>query len=175
MAHPFLSVTKEALYKPTDFDAKQYAQTPRLFWRWCYIVLAWLAIAIILGVYGELLVPVVPDQTFYREFVMAAVQILFQAVMIGHLTKNRLVPYLCQMMSVSLIGSFLLLPPLALAYLFSWTAPWGFTAYFLVVVAIIIWIHKVRVKHLGLHWVITVSWVAYRVILLALIYGIGPL
>lgn len=175
MSHPFIKATKEVLFSPTDFDWQAYQKTPHLIWRWLYIILAWLVISILLGYYGELLIPVVPDQTFYREFVMAAIQILFQTALIGHLAKGKLVPYLGNMMSVSLIGSVLLLPVILLAYLFSWNAPWVFTGYFLVVVAIIIWIHKRRVEILELHWFITVSWVIYRLILLALIYTIGPL
>jgi hypothetical protein len=175
MSHPFLKITKESLFRPTDFDFKSYQNTPHLLWRWLYIFLAWLSISILLGYYGELLIPVVPDQTFYREFVMAAVQILFQTVIVGHLTQKRLVPYLCQMMSVSLIGSFLLLPPLLFAHLLSFNAPSLFVAYFLVIVGVIIWIHKIRVEQLGLHWIITLSWIFYRLLLLGVIYGVGPL
>lgn len=175
MSHPFFSITKEVLFSPTDFSQESYQNTPHLWWRWVYIILAWAIISILLGYYGELLIPVVPDQTFYREFVMAAVQILFQTAVIGHLAKGKLVPYLGNMMSVSLIGSFLLLPIILIANLYSWNAPWVFTAYFLVVVAIIIWIHKRRVEILELHWSITVSWVIYRLLLLILIYTIGPL
>lgn len=78
-------------------------------------------------------------------------------------------------MTVSLIGALLLMPVLLLAWWTGWDAPWWYTTYFLVIVGVIILIHKDRVERLKLHWSITLSWIAYRVLLLIIIYGIGPL
>lgn len=166
----FIRENQEVWFPPKEFEAK-YFELPNYFWRWVYIVLAWLIISIILGYYGELLVPVVPDQGFYREFYMAAGQILFQTVCIGHLTQGRLIHYLGNMMTVSLIGSFILLPILLMAWWSQWIAPWFYVGCFLVVVVIIILIHKDRVERLGLDWRITVSWVVYRILLLGIIYN----
>ncbi len=172
MIQQFIAENKWVLFPPAVFDAQNFEQ-PKLLYRWLYIFIAWLIISVILGFYGELLVPVVPDQGFYREFFMCAGQLVFQTVCIGHLTKGRLIHYLGNMMTVSLIGSFLLLPPLFFGLLTGYENPWLYVAYFLVIVAVIIWIHKVRVERLDLHWIITVSWVIYRIILLAIIYIIG--
>lgn len=170
----FVRENQEVWFPSKEFDENIFLY-PNLFWRWVYIILAWLVISIILGYYGELLVPIVPDQGFYREFFMAAGQIVFQTLVIGHLTKGRLIHYLGNMMTVSLIGSFILLPILLIAWVTGWVAPWFYVGYFLVVVLIIILLHKERVKLLGLHWVITASWLVYRVLLLGIIYGLGEL
>ncbi|WMX15724.1 MULTISPECIES: hypothetical protein [unclassified Aureispira] len=170
----FIQENKLVIFPPAQYEADHFIN-PHLGWRWLYIFLAWLLISILLGYYGELLVPVVPDQGFYREFFMSAGQLIFQTVVIGHLTKNRLIHYLGNMMTVSLIGALLLMPVLLLAWWTGWDAPWWYTTYFLVIVGVIILIHKDRVERLKLHWSITLSWIAYRVLLLIIIYGIGPL
>lgn len=170
----FIEENRLILFPPSKFNSENFVQ-PKLIWRWLYLFIAWLIISVTLGYYGELLVPVVPDQGFYREFVMSAGQIVFQTIFIGHLTKGRLIHYLGNMMTVSLIGAFLLLPVLLFAEISSWDAPWWYTGYFLIIVGVIIWIHKDRVERLDLHWSITISWVLYRILLLIIIYSIGPL
>lgn len=170
----FIEENRLVVFPPKEFDQRDFIK-PNLIWRWLYLLLAWLVISVILGFYGERLIPIVPDQGFYREFFMSAGQIAFQAVCIGHLTKGRLIHYLGNMMTVSFIGAILLLPVLLLAMWSGLDAPWWYTGYFLVVVGVMILIHKDRVKRLDLHWIITLSWVTYRILLLVLIYGVGPL
>lgn len=170
----FIEENKLLIFPPKKFDAQNF-ENPKLIWRGLYLFFAWLVISIVLGYYGELLIPVVPDQGFYREFIMSAGQLIFQTIMIGRLTKGRLIHYLGNMMTVSLIGALLLLPILCFAWISHWEAPWWYTAYFLIIVAAIIWIHKDRVERLNLHWSITLSWVLYRILLLIAIYSIGPL
>ena len=170
----FIDENKLLVFPPKVFDKKNFVNM-HLGWRWTYLVLAWFVISVILGYYGELLEPVVPDQGFYREFVMSAGQVVFQALVIGHLTKGRLMPYLGNMMTVSLIGALILLPMLIIALITGWKAPWFYVGYFMIVVITIILIHKDRVERLGLHWAITASWIVYRLLLLAAIYIIGEL
>ena len=168
----FLEENKVVINPPKQFEEANFAEL-HLAWRWAYLVAAWLVISVILGYYGELLTPIVPDQGFYREFVMCAGQVVFQTLFIGHLTQGRLMHYLGNMMTVSLIGSLILLPVLLLALATGWEAPGFYTSFFMLVVVIIILIHKNRVERLGLHWLITVSWVAYRCLLLGIIYWVG--
>ena len=170
----FIEENKFVIFPPKKFDAQNFSN-PKLVWRWLYLFFAWLIISIVLGYYGELLIPVVPDQGFYREFIMSAGQVIFQVIVIGRLTKGRLIHYLGNMMTVSLIGALLLLPVLCFAWISHWEAPWWYTAYFLVIVGTIILIHKDRVERLNLHWSITLSWIVYRILLLIAIYSLGPL
>jgi hypothetical protein len=170
----FIEENKLVIFPPKKFDAPNFTN-PHLGWRWLYLFFAWFIISIVLGYYGALLVPVVPDQGFYREFIMSAGQIVFQTIVIGHLTKGRLIHYLGNMMTVSLIGALLLLPVLFFAWISHWEAPWWYTAYFLIIVGMIILIHKDRVERLNLPWSITLSWIFYRILLLIAIYSIGPL
>lgn len=170
----FIEENKLVIFPPKKFEAQNFTTT-HLTWRWLYLLFAWFVISIVLGYYGELLVPVVPDQGFYREFIMSAGQIIFQTIVIGRLTKGRLIHYLGNMMTVSLIGALLLLPVLFFAWISQWEAPWWYTGYFLIIVGLIILIHKDRVKRLNLHWSITLSWILYRILLLIAIYSIGSL
>jgi hypothetical protein len=170
----FIEENKLVIFPPKTFEASNF-KNPHLVWRWLYLVFAWFIISIVLGYYGELLIPIVPDQGFYREFVMSAGQLIFQTIVIGHLTKGRLLHYLGNMMTVSLIGALFLLPVLFFAWISHWDAPWWYTAYFLIIVGTIILIHKDRVERLNLHWVITLSWILYRILLLIAIYSIGSL
>jgi len=170
----FIEENKLVVFPPKKFKIQDFTK-PHLGWRWLYLFFAWLIVSIVLGYYGQLLVPIVPDQGFYREFFMSAGQILFQIIFIGHLTQGRLIHYLGNMMTVSLIGALLLIPVLLFAWISHWKAPWWYTGYFLSIVGVIILIHKDRVERLNLHWSITLSWVFYRILLLIIIYSLGPL
>jgi len=85
------------------------------------------------------------------------------------LRKGKRIDYLGNMMTVSLIGSLLLLPVLLAHKIFPAIPSEFFPAWFMVVVGIMLLEHIRRTKLLGLSTLLSATWVLYRLLVLALI------
>jgi hypothetical protein len=72
------------------------------------------------------------------------------------------------MMTVSLAGSLALAPVLAIAACIH-LPPICATAWFLIVAGLMLLEHIRRTRLLGLDWTLTISWIAYRLLVLILI------
>ena len=102
--------------------------------------------------------------SIYRELIMCFGQILWQSIFLHKLLKDKMLDYLGNMMTVSLIGTILLLPML----LFN-TSPIVYLGYFMMVVGIMLLEHLRRCKILEIGIIPTISWVSYRLVFLLLI------
>lgn len=100
-----------------------------------------------------------------REFMVCLGQIFWQNAVLHKLPKEKLLDYLGNMMTVSLIGTLLLLPML----LINDTSPILHLAYFGVVVGFMFFEHIRRCKILNIGWLPSISWLVYRLTVLALI------
>lgn len=100
----------------------------------------------------------------YRELIMCFGQIIWQAIFLGKMLKNKLWDYLGNMMTVSLMGTLLLLP-----LLFFNISPIIHLGYFMMVVGIMLLEHLRRCKILEIGMIPTISWVSYRLVFLFLI------
>ncbi len=138
-----------------------------LKYRVLYIIVTWVVTAFVLNSYTPLLEPVVPAGGFYREFLVCGGQLIFQATLLIVIKKNNILEYLGNMMTVSLGGALLLLAIMPLHNLI--TSPWFFSVCFMLVAGLMLLEHIRRVKLLGLPWTTTLSWVIYRLLVLALI------
>lgn len=138
-----------------------------LKYRILYLLLSWVFTSFILQRYSGLLEGLIPASSFGREFMICGGQILFQGAMMGFLRRELLLEYLGHMMTVSLMGALFLLPLLLLSPLLP-AAPLAYAAYFMGVVAFMLYEHMRRMRLLGLGLVPSMSWVTYRVLLLAL-------
>ena len=136
-------------------------------YRIAYILFAWLVTSLILSLYAPFLAPLVPGTSFNREFMVCGGQIVFQAVLVGLLQKEKLLTYLGHLMTVSLGGALLLL--LMMPVLLILSSPYLFLFYFLFVAFLMLLEHIRRVKKLGLPWYISAGWVAYRIFVLFII------
>jgi len=85
------------------------------------------------------------------------------------LNKKKLMDYLGNMMTVSMIGGILLLPALLIHRLFPAMPAAFFPAWFIVVVGIMLLEHMRRTKLLGLNIIPSATWILYRLLVLALI------
>lgn len=103
---------------------------------------------------------------FLREFIICLGQIVWQALFLKAYLKNNIWDYLGNMMTVSLIGTLLLVP-----VLFTNFNSVFYLAYFGIVVSIMLFEHLRRCKILKLNFLPTVSWIIYRaIVLITLIY-----
>jgi predicted DCC family thiol-disulfide oxidoreductase YuxK len=138
-------------------------------YRIAYILLAWIFVASIVSAYFKLLAPVVEPGTFLREFILVGAQIPFQALSLSFLSRERLVNYLGNMMTVTMMGALLLMPLLILTHLGVTLSPIVCSVYLVLVVGLMVLEHMRRVKLLGITGLATVSWIVYRVLALFII------
>lgn len=165
--YSFISYNRKVIAPPAEFE-KRGSCTPQYHtgYRVAYIVFAWLITSLVLSAYVPNINPFIPESSFGREFMICGGQIIFQMVFVRFMTRDRLLHYIGNMMTVSLIGSLLLLPMMIVARATGLVNPWIFLGWFIIVVTFMLFIHWRRVKMLGLGWGASVSWVGYRILVL---------
>ncbi len=163
--YAFISYNRKVII-PGKNIARQNSCVPtfNLKYRILYLLFTWVASAIILNRYSQLLTPYVPAGSFTREFAICGGQILFQALVMLLISRRNVWTYLGNMMTISFGGSLLLfLGALAVTWT---TGPILFAGWFAVVVALMFLEHVRRMKLLALPVVMSATWVLYRVLVL---------
>jgi len=142
-------------------------------YKWIYII----CIAIFTGI-------VLNKFTFYlnfqlgwehqreREFFISFGQIIWQMTAIYFLDKNKILAYLVNMSSVSLLGTLLLLPILLVNNYVTFSLL-GLIFSFGVIVSIMLFEHMRRCKLLNISISMTISWMIYRTTALAIILALS--
>ena len=102
------------------------------------------------------------------ELFMVAGMLVFQYPFIHKITWARKLDYFFNMLLVSLIGAVLLFPLLVLNQYSIYSDTFNLL-YFFTVVLIMFFDHKRRVTKLKLPWIISYTWVLYRLIILIFI------
>ncbi|MEI9919287.1 MAG: DUF393 domain-containing protein [Bacteroidota bacterium] len=173
--YSFISYNRKVIAPPKVFE-KRGSCTPSysIPYRIAYIFLTWILTSIILLHYTRIVVPIVPAGNFLREFLICGGQIVFQLVIVRLMTHDKVLHYIGNMMTVSLIGALLLLPMLALDRIVN-IPPVIALAWFTTVVTFMLSLHWKRVKMLGLSAWTTVGWVVYRLLVLCIIILPGRL
>jgi hypothetical protein len=134
-------------------------------YRLLYIVLAWIATALVLNSYSGLIGTIIPAGPWCREYLVCGGQVLYQLPLVLLLNRSRLIYYLGNMMTVSLAGALLLLP-VVLVNMLVITSEWFNAGWFLLTALLMMAEHARRCRVLGLPWILTASWLLYRIILL---------
>ncbi|ASK29910.1 hypothetical protein CEY12_07240 [Chryseobacterium sp. T16E-39] len=101
------------------------------------------------------------DQNFPREFIICLGQIAWQSLFLKTYLKDKIWDYVGNMMTVSLIGTILLLPALLIN-----ASPVFYIIYFGIVVSVMLLEHWRRCKILRLNAFPTISWIIYRTVVL---------
>jgi predicted DCC family thiol-disulfide oxidoreductase YuxK len=166
--YAFISYNRKVVAPGKAFEVN-CACTPDLHYgyRWAYIMITWLITSIVLLFYSRLAIPFIPETTFFREFIVCGGQVVFQGIVMLFVKRERAIHYLGNMMTVSLLGALALCPAFLLSPWIS--SPIFYVGYFMTVVGLMFLEHKRRVKILGLPWYLSVTWVLYRLIVLAII------
>jgi len=153
---------------PVKVKANTIQPSFKIQYRLIYLIFTWLVTAHILTAYANLLTPFVPLGGSYREYLICGGQMLFQGTVILFYRKDKIWEYLGNMMTISFAGALLLSPMLVVAYYFQMSTVL-FMLYFLVVAGLMLLEHLRRSKILNLGYTMSISWVLYRLIVLALI------
>jgi len=167
--YAFISYNRRIIIPaPTNGDSYAYQPTFKVHYRVAYLLFTWLCTGGMLTAYAHLLTGVVPIGNALREYYICGGQIIFQGLIICAYTRKDFWTYLGNMMTISFAGSLLLLLPLILNHWFKLPAI-IFPVYFMGVAGTMLLEHIRRTKLLNLGWTLTITWVLYRVILLAVI------
>lgn len=104
------------------------------------------------------------ERNFLREFAICLGQIVWQSFFLKSYLKDKIWDYLGNMMTVSLIGTLLLIPALMTDF-----RPVFYLIYFGMVVLIMVLEHIRRCRILKLNFLPTISWMVFRFTALAII------
>ncbi|WP_343531070.1 DUF393 domain-containing protein [Pedobacter sp.] len=153
---------------PAKAKANELLPDFKLHYRLIYLFLSWFVTAYILTNYAKVISPEIPFGNDYREYFICGGQILFQGLVCLLYRPAKTWDYLANMMTISLAGSFLLLPMLWVGNALNLNAL-PYIAYFLLVAGLMFLEHLRRSKILGLGLLLSASWVIYRLLVLGLI------
>ncbi len=171
--YAFISYNRKVIIPPPAFApraAEALAPQPafRLPYRLAWLLFSALIAAAILTSYSRLLTGILPAGGPWREYLICTGQILVQGMVVSIIAPAKRWDYLGNMMTISLAGSLALAPVLAIASC-THLPPIGATAWFLIVAGLMLFEHIRRTRLLGLDWTLSISWVAYRLVVLILI------
>jgi hypothetical protein len=138
--------------------------------RIAYLIVTWLMVGFILTYYAHLLTGFVPLGNSYREYFICGGQIIFQGVIVSLYAPAKRWDYLGNMMTISFAGALLLIPVILLRHFIQ--LPIVFPLYFLLIAGLMFLEHIRRTKILKLGWLLTITWVFYRIIILLIILNL---
>lgn len=165
--YAFVSYNRRVII-PAGIGEARFTWQPafRLHYRVAYLAFTWLCTGFILTGYTHLLKGLLPPGGAYREYWICGGQMLFQAGVISFYARKKLWDYLGNVMTISFAGALLLL---ALVLASRWLHVGAYLAacYFMLVVSLMLLEHLRRSKLLGLGYTMTISWIMYRILVLA--------
>ncbi len=139
------------------------------FYRTLFIVLAALFTGLVLNSYTSNITSYFGFKTpWFVEYLICFGQIVWQGAMILLWSRKNSWDYLGNMSAVSTLGGLLLMPLLFLNSFFDFSGM-VFLVYFTVVVSIMLWEHLRRCKNMEIGYLPTISWLAFRTFVLAII------
>jgi predicted DCC family thiol-disulfide oxidoreductase YuxK len=167
--YAFISYNRRVII-PVDTKAYSFAWQPtfKLRYRIAYLLFTWFCTGFILTAYAHSLVATVPLGNPLREYMICGGQIIFQGLVISTFAKDKLWNYLGNLMTISFAGSLLLALGMGIAHWFSFPLI-VFVVYFLAVAGLMFLEHIRRTKLLQLGWILTATWVFYRLVILVVI------
>lgn len=117
------------------------------------------------------LIPNLPQSTSIRELVLAFGQIVFQSLFLFKLDKKTIINYAGNLMTVSLMGSLILMPILILNQFINLPETLAL-GWFAITVFIMFAEHLRRIKILKLPHYLCYTWIIYRIIALFIILNL---
>ncbi|MFP8894673.1 hypothetical protein [Chryseobacterium sp. EZn1] len=162
--YSFVSYNRKQII-PSSKDYTEQSCVPdfNLKYRIAYIGFVVIFSAYILSIFsGKLNLNL--ERNFVREFAVCFGQILWQTIFLKAYLKDKIWDYLGNMMTVSLIGTLLLIPALMTSF-----TPVFYMIYFGIVVVIMFLEHIRRCRILRLNYLPTISWILFRLIALTII------
>ena len=167
--YSFISYNRKVII-PSKEDQTQTLQCVPDFnykYRYTYILFASLVTSIVLFNFGKSL-NVITESTLLRECLMALGQIGFQGLFISKLKIEKQLNYYGNLMTVSLMGSLILIPVIILNSIIE-IPELALLFWFGLTATIMLFEHIRRIKLLELPTVLSATWILYRLLVLLLI------
>jgi hypothetical protein len=116
-------------------------------------------------------ISVLPKSTIGREFILATGQIIFQGLFLMKFDWKTILNYIGNLMTVSLMGSLLLIPILIVNSIFN-IPELIILTWFGITVLLMLIEHSRRIKMLELPLNLSITWIIYRIIALLFILNL---
>jgi hypothetical protein len=170
--YSFVSYNRKVIIPNKQKDGKTLKCIPDFNYKYriLYIAFATLITTWTLYHYSELIV-MLPKGNFSRELILAVGQIVFQSLFVFQLSKKIILNYIGNLMTVSLMGSLILMPVLALNQFINLQET-VIVSWFGITVSIMLLEHFRRIKILELPFYLSFTWIIYRVIALLIILNL---
>jgi len=165
--YKFISFNRKVI-APSEIKEGERACMPDLNvkYRLLYVVFVVIASSIVLYHFTKPINGLMHWQNHLgREFLICVGQIIWQLIFLKNILKEKQLDYIGNMMTVSMIGTLLLLPMLLLKGMF----PVFNLVYFGGVVGFMLWEHIRRSRILKIGLYPSISWLMYRVFALAIL------
>lgn len=168
--YAFISYNRKVIAPSPDYLQQSCVPDFNIPYRLAYLAISAILTATILSSYSLLLQDFIPASNYWREYMIAFGQIFFQVniLLACKPTKKLLFDYLGNMMTVSLIGSLLLLPLLILNHYIT-INPYMALGWFFAIVLYMFLLHRRRVGYIQAPVGLSYTWILYRVIVLLII------
>lgn len=171
-AYAFISYNRRVIV-PAPVSENQFGYQPsfNLKYRIAWLMFAWVITSCILGTYSWLLGGNLSQEMIVREFAIGAGHILMQGFVLILCQKSKTWDYLGNLMTISLAGSLalFLLTAICLWLNISWYIGWTGV---LLIPVLMIREHVRRSRLLGIGYWPTVTWILYRIIIVAVLLKI---
>ncbi len=170
--YAFISYNRRVIIPAATHDGFAIQPTFRLDYRIAYLVFTWFVTGYILSAYTSLFGTLLPGGNGYREYFVCGGQIFFQGAIATLYARSKVWEYLGNMMTISFAGALLLLPVLFLSKYIT-IPPVVAVLYFMSVAGLMLLEHIRRTNILKLGWILTATWVLYRILVLLIITQIS--
>lgn len=171
-AYAFISYNRRVII-PAPASENQFGYQPsfNIKYRIAWLVFAWVITSCILGTYPWVLGANLSQEMIMREFAIGAGHILIQGFVLTLYQKSKTWDYLGNLMTISLAGSLalFLLTTICLWLNLSWYIGWTGA---LLIPVLMIREHVRRSRLLGIGYWPTVTWILYRIIIVAVLLNI---
>ena len=171
-SYAFVSYNRRVIMPSAQRETFDTMPSFKLSYRIAYLIFSWWLASYILSIYAPLLTPSVPIGHPYREYLVCGGQIFFQGAIISFYRKDKLWDYLGNMMTISLAASLVLLVGMLILNIIGPPAI-TYVLLFLAIAGLMLLEHIRRSTILRIGWTMTITWVLYRVIVLAVILILG--
>lgn len=171
-AYAFISYNRRVIV-PTPASENQFAYQPsfNMKYRIAWVVFAWVVTSLTLGAHPWLISHRTAQSVIALELIVGAGHILFQTAVIFIYQKHKTWDYLGNLMTISLGGSLLFL---AATMICVWFELGWYTSgiCFLVITVLMILEHLRRCKLMGIGYLLTATWILYRIVMVAVLLKI---
>ena len=167
--YSFVSYNRKVIIPGTVKEENKLECTPDFNYKYRFLFIGFALIITSLVLFGySNLIPPLPKSNIAREIILAFGQIVFQSLFLLNFDKKTIINYAGNLMTVSLMGSLILIPIVILNQFINLPQT-IILGWFGITVLIMFWEHFRRVKVLKLPFYLSYTWILYRILALLLI------